>query len=678
MQELEDKDDFVWLPKQGDHDPQSGQFKGKGKATTIRTNNTNPTSSPVYSPPPAYGLDVDMTKSHSIEANNHPAGNHRTGSLALTTALRRSSTLGTAHNKQRNQSNGLPDQRRSSFHSAATLSPLQSPVGRLQRTHLSTPAATVIEDNRPQLDSLQLVLDPVELGLEREIEMARPGPQDTAPIISAHLTSQDDSPINRHEGYRSISSNSTDADRVEQTTDESGPNATATTALSDRVGTKVNHKLTVASGEDSDQSSGIPNPPNPDLIDLIRLHKSQSMSPKPSQTLSPTLVTSRSNTLPRVSRPVPRSSLIGDTDEESVDANEDEGVRRASKRLTLLDIISQAPPPSVTPAPSPYTPSRAAAAGSSRVVADEVNSPSELEAAPRSIQPHAKPRTLSKLAEPRPQDNGIRTIREGSGSNALLNVPLAPASGRATSSGPLNLSPNPSASAPGTPQLMFDGDPNPPANPHPTPKSKKRWSMMDSVFRTYNNNAGSASGSSPTLAPSRTETNSHTSSDFEFVERPHSSGNNRHASYQPPLSETQNDSIQLADSVLRGPVPAPPQVIRSRASTQKIRPHMSQSAGSYLASGVSGGLHRTPHDFGDGAIDGSSRSPGFSGPQNAIVGNSDDQPRERLATHHHGHPSIDPKTSPHPATLGAPLEYVKLARTKGAKLLRAFETKRRT
>jgi len=56
-----------------------------------------------------------------------------------------------------------------------------------------------------------------------------------------------------------------------------------------------------------------------------------------------------------------------------------------------------------------------------------------------------------------------------------------------------------------------------------------------------------------------------------------------------------------------------------------------------------------------------------------------DQPRERLATHLHGQNAAESaKTSPHPATLGAPLEYVKLARTKGAKLLRAYETRRRT
>jgi hypothetical protein len=57
----------------------------------------------------------------------------------------------------------------------------------------------------------------------------------------------------------------------------------------------------------------------------------------------------------------------------------------------------------------------------------------------------------------------------------------------------------------------------------------------------------------------------------------------------------------------------------------------------------------------------------------------EDQPRERLATHLHGQNAAETaKTSPHPATLGAPLEYVKLARTKGAKLLRAYETRRRT
>jgi hypothetical protein len=56
-------------------------------------------------------------------------------------------------------------------------------------------------------------------------------------------------------------------------------------------------------------------------------------------------------------------------------------------------------------------------------------------------------------------------------------------------------------------------------------------------------------------------------------------------------------------------------------------------------------------------------------------GKFEDQPCECLATHLHGQNAAKTaKMSPHPAILGTPLKYVKLARTKGAKLLRAYET----
>lgn len=145
--------------------------------------------------------------------------------------------------------------------------------------------------------------------------------------------------------------------------------------------------------------------------------------------------------------------------------------------------------------------------------------------------------------------------------------------------------------------------------------------------------------------------------------------NSQHHSllYQVPPSD-HLDSIQLADAT-------PPvsqetdQTLRPRESMQKIRPNSSQ----YNPNGIPVRPHG--NDASEGVLNALS-SLGVN--QNHIVGTSDDQPRERLATHHHGQNPNDPKTSPHPATLGAPLEYVKLARTKGAKLLRAFETKRRT
>jgi hypothetical protein len=55
----------------------------------------------------------------------------------------------------------------------------------------------------------------------------------------------------------------------------------------------------------------------------------------------------------------------------------------------------------------------------------------------------------------------------------------------------------------------------------------------------------------------------------------------------------------------------------------------------------------------------------------------------RSASDAHSHPPVVPSSSQappdaHPASSASPLEYVKLARTKGARLLRATETKRRT
>jgi hypothetical protein len=109
--------------------------------------------------------------------------------------------------------------------------------------------------------------------------------------------------------------------------------------------------------------------------------------------------------------------------------------------------------------------------------------------------------------------------------------------------------------------------------------------------------------------------------------------------------------------------------LRSRPSTQKLRSNVSESNAEFGAGGS--------NSSGPTILNGSSgiNAGGMSGGR----GEFEDQPRERLATHFHGqNASETAKTSPHPATLGAPLEYVKLARTKGAKLLRAYETRRRT
>ncbi|PLW50718.1 hypothetical protein PCASD_00667 [Puccinia coronata f. sp. avenae] len=123
--------------------------------------------------------------------------------------------------------------------------------------------------------------------------------------------------------------------------------------------------------------------------------------------------------------------------------------------------------------------------------------------------------------------------------------------------------------------------------------------------------------------------------------------------------------------------------VRPRPLMQKLRTNAAKSNGEFgemFGSSVAAGGANGPGGWsgmgggsGSGGGGGGGGTMGGGGP--GLRGKFEDQPRECLATHLHGQNATKTaKMSPHPATLGAPLKYVKLARTKGAKLLRAYET----
>ncbi|KAH9825113.1 hypothetical protein DFH28DRAFT_1047290 [Melampsora americana] len=531
MQDLEDKDDYVWLAKPSRSDSQSVASKGKGRAN-IRTNDL-PHLPSNLSPPPPYGHGAshgsNMAKSYSLQPGDiHPVD--RVSPTNSPVSLRRSSTVGARIsdvNHHRNIINHVmhsPDSKRitsglPSFLSSAT---------RTQKNISSTPPSLAYRNGSLESPTLQPIRDEIGLGLEREIGIVD-GPSQIHPAVSSsQLISQDDGISTRHEGYQSTSSHSTETDREAV-------------------------------------------PPQTDLVALIRQRKQKQLVAK-----AEGLVSSQSNSPARTPsrRLVARSPLIGDTDEESVEgaANEYLPIPTTNTRISLLDILSQS---------SPSTGGTLAARPSSS------KQPPVANKRWTSIERYQS-RTDSSggLAEPSLPENPVpfnlsRNASSPVRTSETLSVPTPSLGGR--------LSPTPSPTSSPILALQNSRAPTPLCPPEPvntptvTPKSKKRWSVMDSVFRSSNSsNTSSSANKLPTLLPS-----------------------------------------------------------------------ISNEADPMVALGV--GVN-----------------------QNNIVGTSDDQPRERLATHHHGHNPNDPKTSPHPATLGAPLEYVKLARTKGAKLLRAFETKRRT
>lgn len=312
-----------------------------------------------------------------------------------------------------------------------------------------------------------------------------------------------------------------------------------------------------------------------------------------SLTSSPKVASSpRSRMSPR--SPVARSA--SDTESTDEDGTAPGGGTTRPRGLSLADMLAEGPPGSAQEPPRsprpPSTPSRP------RMMARSPTNRSEAEAGEAAVEGEgAGGRRRPSLAE---------ILSEGPPPGVNGSPALSATSMRRDQSG------NSLASA------ATDASPN-------LARSRKRWSMMDSVLRAT---SGSSSFSSPDPA-TRRRAESPALERIESREDPPNQGVALEGSSRP------RPNVDSANAIAASPTASsslvPPR-LRARPSTQKFRPS-------------------------DSAM----------GPDERIA--------ERLATNKDADEAY---TAPHPATLGAPLEYVKLARTKGARLLRAVETKKRT
>ncbi|KAA1074048.1 hypothetical protein PGT21_012301 [Puccinia graminis f. sp. tritici] len=598
IQDLEEKEDFVWLPKTL---ARVTPHKGKERVANAPAQ-PNASNSPQYSPPPPYGGKLGpgqtMAKSSSCQPTTVANQPSQATKSPVKTALRRSSTVG-SRLPSGTSAFEVADTRRSSLHSTSDSSSFVSPLGLLGPT-LTSALQSLRAENSDQLPTNHMALgrDAVQVGLEQATEERENGSSQRGPppiINTDDVLARRPNMTGIHEG-----------ERTGKPEPNNGQGEPAGTALVEVI--KKRSQLLAQAGK------RIPNPNLP---------------------IQP--ITS--------SRLVPRSALATDTDNESVDGSQ----------VNLVDVLSQPAANSAALGISASAPAR-----EPRTSMGEV--PSVLKKPTANTQSVPGP-PLNAPNDVHPQINVTDEIAElghhpivGSTSlpRAGLN-PVADDASRANSATPSALLSSRTPSR--VPSGVNSDQENQPSSLTVPSRSKKRWSVMDSVFRTHNGSS-SSSGSS--------NNNSHSNS-------PNPAGP---SGLLPARSSADDSLVRSASCNQFSPSPFSEAAngqqnptLRSRPSTQKLRSNVSESNAEFGAGGS--------NSSGPTILNGSSgiNAGGMSGGR----GEFEDQPRERLATHFHGqNASETAKTSPHPATLGAPLEYVKLARTKGAKLLRAYETRRRT
>ncbi|KAI9608666.1 hypothetical protein H4Q26_004851 [Puccinia striiformis f. sp. tritici PST-130] len=562
IQDLEEKEDFVWLPNSL---ARATPHKGKERVTNAQAQ-AGPSNSPQYSPPPPYGGKLGtgqtMTKSTSFQPTTTAVEPNSVTRPAVKSNLRRSSTIG---GRLSNGSSAFqqPDTRRSSFHSASDSSSFISPLGLMAPT--LTAAVHSLRAERPgQLppDPMAAGRDPVQVGLEHETQEGEnvSSERETRPIIN-----NDDDPAQ--------GSSPAGANHVES------------------IGNLG--QSTLAKKEQAEPTGAA-------LVEVIK---------KRSELLAQT-----------------------DTDNESLD----------DSHVNLVDVLTQNLLNSTSLGISASAPNNQALSAMGEIPTKKPTTE------PKSVP--GPPPSMSTPNDARPQINVTDEIAETGPhpSTATTSLPrprLNPVtddSQRTTSSSYSSPSALVSRIPSRVPSAVHSDQENQPSSLTVPGRSKKRWSVMDSVFRTHTSSSSNHSSAAPSPAASSGFIAARSSADDSLV---------RSASCN-----------QFS--------PAPPNDQQNAIDT-KIRSNVSESNAEF------GGMSGSSIASGSTTLNG---PPGMNGGGGSgSRGEFDDQPRERLATHFHGQNAGESaKTSPHPATLGAPLEYVKLARTKGAKLLRAYETRRRT
>ncbi|PLW32957.1 hypothetical protein PCANC_17252 [Puccinia coronata f. sp. avenae] len=595
IQDLEEKEDFVWLPK-----PLARVTPHKGKER-VSNAQAQPTasSSPQYSPPPPYGgggkpaPGQSMTKSTSFQPTTAGTQPNEVPRSTLQSNLRRSSTVG-SRLPSGSPAFQLSDTRRSSLHSNSDSSSFISPLG-LAGSSLASALQSLRNAVSSEPAPSALGQAPVQVGLEHEVEERenRSSQPDSRPII----------PNNGELAH--------------------GPNAAVVTnnLQGGQTGTA--------------------------LVEVIK-NRSQLLAQAGKRISSPALPI---QPIPS-SRMIPRSALATDTDDnESLDGNQ----------VNLVDVLSQSSSALGMNALTLGSESRTS-------VGDAPSSASKKKpTAEASSAPCPPPLITTSARDVHPRINITDEITE------VDPHPIARSTSPGRSGLPLATTTNsrvPSSS------VVHSDQENQPSSLTVPSRSKKRWSVMDSVFRTHSSSSSSNNNNNNSHANHTPSSSAATSASL------------------PPRSSTDESLVRSASCNQISGIPSLDAAIaqqnptvRPRPSMQKLRTNAAESngefgemGGSSVAAGGGNGPGGSSGMGGGGGGGGSgSGGGGVMGGGPGSRGEFEDQPRERLATHLHGQNAAETaKTSPHPATLGAPLEYVKLARTKGAKLLRAYETRRRT
>ncbi|KAI9617389.1 hypothetical protein KEM48_004841 [Puccinia striiformis f. sp. tritici PST-130] len=473
IQDLEEKEDFVWLPNSL---ARATPHKGKERVTNAQAQ---------------AGAGQTMTKSTSFQPTTTAVEPNSVTRPAVKSNLRRSSTIG---GRLSNGSSAFqqPDTRRSSFHSASDSSSFISPLGLMAPT--LTAAVHSLRAERPgQLppDPMAAGRDPVQVGLEHETQEG----ENASSERDRPITNNDDVPPKEYTGEK----------------EQAEPTGAA-------------------------------------LVEVIK-KRSELLAQTGKRTTSPNTPIQPISS----SRLVPRSALATDTDNESLD----------DSHVNLVDVLTQNLLNSTSLGISASAPNNQALSSMGEIPTKKpTTEPKSVPGPPPSMSTpnDARPQinVTDEIAEPGPHPSTATTSLP----RPRLN-PMTDDSQRTTSS------------SYSSPSALVSRIPS------------RRWSVMDSVFRTHTSSSSNHSSAAPSPAASSGFIAARSSAD---------------------------------DSLVRS------------ASCNQFSP-------------------APPNDQ-----------------QNATIGH----------TFHGQNAGESAKTSPHPATLGAPLEYVKLARTKGAKLLRAYETRRRT
>ncbi|CAH7675563.1 hypothetical protein PPACK8108_LOCUS10581, partial [Phakopsora pachyrhizi] len=545
IQDLEDRADFHWIPRLPGMAESAGPSKGKRRATDLKTNLQ--TSSPRYSPPPPYRNGSSFAKfqpSSNLYRPSDTINPNADFQPPVASSLRRSSTVGSGTSKVLKTVLPSSANRRSSFHSSSGAPSAAPQLSSLSQGSPLTSAPSVPHHfgNTPSdEDNLLPIVGPLELGLEREVEEEDIGSTQQVTVTS-ELGIQDEYASRQQHSHRSSSSNSAESEQSIQANQPTSPAA---------------------------------------LLEVIKARKNRTEN---STVSHPNSNTAADDDIGRF-RLVPRSPLAADPDE--IGGSTD-------SQLHLTDVLQQRPANVADKSHLESTPlTISVSAPLDQQTGPISNSNSRFDLCVGAAQPILPRRSgsQSEICEQR-QSSSLHpaSVSDSTQAQAPSNHGnLSPGASRTRSGRPSTsssmVSPTVIPNSTGRSGSRQSSEQESGSGSLVVPKTKKRWSVMDSVFRTHSANFSNAlSSNSP-----------------------------------------------FGNSLSRG------------------GQEESSSSHSRIAGAVS------------------------------TSSSIDNQPRERLATHFHGQSNHEnPKTSPHPATLGAPLEYVKLARTKGAKLLRAVETRRRT